>query len=152
MKKIRIVLLSLFLPFILVLGFGRKAVNEQQRFLPSQSDILNMLTNMPDFNDMITEDIEQVNSFWNDTKGTFFSIPSSDNYGDIWSGANKDNWFQKMGATFKLLFDQIASFFQCFVPFFKMIGSSFKLVGHAIEIPFVAVSWLWNNLLGFHTT
>lgn len=152
MKKIRIVLLSLFLPLILVLGFARKAVNNEQRFLPSQSDVLNMLTTMPDFTGLITDDVSEVNSFWNDTKGIFFSIPSNDTYGDIWSDANSDNWFQKMGATFRLLFDQIGSFFQCFVPFFKMIGASFKLVGHAIEIPFTAVSWLWSNLLGLGTT
>lgn len=152
MKKIRIVLLSLFLPLILVLGFARKAVKNEQQFLPSQTEILNMLTNMPDFTEMVTSDISEVNSFWNDTKSAFFSIPSGDTYGDIWDDANSDNWFQKMGATFKLLFDQISSFFQCFAPFFKMIGSSFKLVGHAIEIPFTAVSWLWNNLLGLGTT
>lgn len=152
MRKIIIVLLSAFLPLLLVLGFARKSVNSEQKFLPSANDILLRVQNCPDFTKPISEDIEAVSSFWQKTQEVFFRKPDGQDYSEIWSDANDDNFFVKLGNTFKFLFGQISNFFACFVPFFQMIGASFTLVGHALYIPIEFISWLWNNLLGFSKT
>ena len=141
----------MFLPFLLVLGFARKSVDNSQKFLPTGSEVIQMLNTCPDFTQSIKEDINHINNFWEETQKVFFAVPDGKNYSEIWSDASDDNFFTKLGDTFKYLFAQIGNFFQCFVPFFKMIGEVFKLVGHAIYLPIQVVVWLWNNLLGFST-
>lgn len=152
MKKLLVLILSAILPFLLVLGFGRKSVDSQQKFLPSANDVLIMVQTCPDFTKSLSEDISAVSSFWLQTQEVFFQKPDGQDYSEIWSDANDDNFFVKLGNTFKFLFGQISNFFACFVPFFQMIGASFTLVGHALYIPIEFISWLWNNLLGFSKT
>lgn len=148
MKKVFLVILGAFLPFLLALGFARKTVDKGQEFLPTSSEVFSLLLSMPDFTSYVNDDIQAVNDYWKKTEDTWFTIPDGEDYSDIWNDANDDNFFQKLGDTFKVLFSQISSFFSCFVPFFQMIGSTFVLVGHAITIPFKAVSWFWSGILG----
>lgn len=148
MKKVFLFILSRFLPFLLILGFARKSVDNSQKFLPTGTEVIQMLNTCPDFTESINEDIKTINEFWEETQTTFFDVPDGKNYSEIWSDANNDNFFVKLGDTFKYLFQQIGNFFQCFVPFFKMLGSCFVLVGHAIYMPIQFTMWVWNTLLG----
>lgn len=152
MRKLLLIILSAFLPLLLVLGFSRKAVNSEQRFLPSGQDVLTMIQTCPDFTESISDDIDSITKFWQQTQEIFFRKPDGQDYSEIWSDANNDNFFVKLGNTFKFLFGQISNFFQCFVPFFQMVGQCFTLVGHALYMPLQFMTWLWNNLLGFSTT
>lgn len=149
MKKVFLFILSRFLPFLLVLGFARKSVDTSQKFLPTGAEVIQMLNTCPDFTEDINEDIKVINEFWLATQNTFFVVPDGKNYSEIWSDANNDNFFVKLGDTFKYLFQQIGQFFQCFVPFFKMVGQCFVLIGHALYMPLQFMTWFWNNLLGF---
>lgn len=147
MKRIMVVILSAFLPFLLSLGFARKTVDETQSFLPTSTDVFNILYTMPDFTQYISDDINSVQEFWKKTQDTFFSIPDGEDYSDVWSD-DDDSLSQKLGSTFEIFFSQISGFFSCFVPFFEMIGACFILLGDAIIIPFKAVSWFWSGILG----
>ena len=149
--KLYIFILSRFLPFLLVLGFARKSVDSSQKFLPTAPEILNSFQSIPDFTSMVDEDIKSMNQFWQKTQDTFFLIPDSTEYSEIWEGVNIENFFPKLGDTFNLIFKQISAFFRCFVPFFQMIGATFKMIGHALYIPIQFFVWLFSTLLGLGT-
>lgn len=152
MKKLILCIFSVFIPLLLILGFARKSVDIEQPFLPTPPEILNSIQTLPDFKGMIDEDISTMGEYWQKTQDTYFLIPDSTQYSEIWTGVDITNFFPKLGDTFNLLFSQIGQFFRCFVPFFQMIGATFKMVGHALEVPFIVSSWAWNTFLGLGNT
>ena len=152
MKKIIASIFAIFIPLLLLLGFARKAVDSEQPFLPTPPEILNSIQTMPDFKDMIDDDISSMRDYWKKTQDTYFLIPDSTEYSQIWEGVDITNFFPKLGQTFNLLFRQIGSFFKCFVPFFQMIGATFKMIGHALETPIIVSQWVWDTFLGIGNT
>lgn len=149
MKKIRVIILSIFVPFILVLGFARKSVDNSQSFLPSSSDILNSLQTAPKFDRYINEDLAELNEYWQETQ-SFYQLPA--NYvsiSDVWEVSDV-NFFSKCVTSLIIINDTMVRFFSSFGPFFKMVGSTFKLVGHAIYLPMETTNWIWSTLLGLN--
>ena len=149
MKKVRILILSIFVPFILVLGFSRKSVDNSQSFLPSSSEILNSLQTSPKFDRYITEDLAELTKFWDETQ-SYYQYPAEYvSISDVWE-LNEANFFSKCVTSLVIINDTLVRFFSSFGPFFKMVGSAFKLVGHAIYLPRETTNWIWNTLLGLN--
>lgn len=133
---------------LLLLGFARKSIDLEQPFLPTPPEILNSVQTLPDFNNMIDDDITSMGDYWQKTQDTYFLIPDSSLYSQVWEGVDIKNFFPKLGQTFNILFSQIGQFFKCFVPFFQMVGATFKLIGHVFQIPFIVLQWAWKTFLG----
>lgn len=110
------------IPVLLFVGVMRKAIDVDQPFMPTYSELFNMFANMPDLIGDVREAV---------------------NYSSLLIDGNTASWGAIVDA---------GTFFEAIGSFFQMVGSFFIVAYRVVAVPFKFFHWFIPTFFGFAET
>ncbi len=151
LKSCRIIIL-IILPILLILGFSRKLTNNNNAFLPTYTEFLNLFNNMPNFTNSMLNDLKTINQLINKATYNISSINvDTTNLVEAWNSIGGIDAIADLAIalqqTFMYAFELVSQFFISISGFFQAFGYCFVLIFDLIKIPIQFLIWFTTNFL-----